>query len=515
MSFMRRDKDQAQPQAIPATTSTTPAPAQQKGGGIVGWLNDSYNGIYKILLEPSMPTRNTIYLLLLGLIIGLIWAYVIAPVQFAGANPHRLNQAAQDQWILMVGGSYSRQFYNEDETRALLNQVENPASAVERMLQDPARNDFDRAALRDVQPIASTVVGTPAPVYPGIINEIINILIPMLLIVVIVPIVALVWRMLIYPNFVAPVLGSLAESRDPALKTRNQGARADLKRLQEQNAEMKRIKKETIADVELGEPVAQVLKVFTSGRNYDEADEIELDDKFLGQCGSVIPESVEPDPVAVEVWLFDMFSTGDQNHKKLFVTETAMADPGLRARLAAESNPNDWVIAKPGAKLIIDAEKLRLQAEMLAMDLNANGRFQNFRMKVSAWQKDGKSVALPMPVSPLVSSNPAPVYSPLPATPAPAVYTSPLPTQPQPLGSFNQTRPVTPAPAPVGARPLTDYDNIAFDPPPLSAAPRPLGAPAPSFNPPPAFNQYGAFPPDEEEDVFGATGDFTPLPPRQ
>lgn len=515
MNFGRKNKD-SQPQAVPTATvpveTTTPAPRHNP---IVQYLIDSYNGIYKIVLEPSMPTKQTVILLIVGLIIGLLWGYQIAPKQFAGANPHRLNQAARDQWVLMVAGNYDRQFYNVDESARLLNQVENPTDAVNRLLASPNTNDSDRNALNQLAPIAATIAGTPAPENPGFVQDLLSgFIIPFLLILILTPILVVVWRLLIYSNFVAPVVNRIRESRDPALKARNDAARGDLKRLKEQRVELQKMKTASVADVELGDPVTQVLKVYQKGRPYDESDEIESGDDFLGQCGSVIPDSLGGDPVAVEVWLFDMFGTNTQNYKKLFVTELAANDPGVRNRLLTdeEVHAEDFVIAKPGAKIVIEAEKIRLQAELIAAEVGPSGRLDSFRMKVSAWKKDGRSVA---PVS-----APPPSFGSLMGTPAPAPTPSaaPLPTQAQPsFGSFGTPapRPLAPqplAPAPLGARPMSDYDDIDFDPPPSmpAPAPRPLGSP--DFGAPPAYS-----PPNfrtEDDDPFGNTGDFTPLPPR-
>jgi hypothetical protein len=501
MSFIRRNKD-PQPQVVPAPAA--PASEEKSGGGLIQWLKDSYNGLYKIVIEPSMPTRLTILLLLLGLLIGLVWAYRIQPPIFAGGNPNRLNQAAQDQWILMTGGNYVRRFYDVNETVALLDQVDNPAAAIDRLLQSPTLSESDREALLAIQPLAQQIGGTPTPQDPGLLNNLLTgFLVPILIIVIATPVLVVVWRMLIYPNFVAPVIMRIREARDPALRAKNAAARADLRRLQEQKAELDRIKKETIADIELGEPVTQVLKVYAKGRSYDESDEIESGDDFLGQCGSVIPESVAPDPLAVEVWLFDMFATGDQNHKKLFVTEAAAADPAIRQRLLSdpEVSPDEWVIARPGAKLVIDSEKIRLQGELTSVEVGASGRFESFRLKVSAWKKSGRSVAPAMPAT--VAAAPIPPMS------------SPLPPAPQPsapqFSGFQAPRPLqSPAPTPLGGRPMSDYNDIQFDPPPAPTAPRPLSQPG---FPPPAPG-YGTQRFTEDDDPFGNTGDFTPLPPR-
>jgi len=36
------------------------------------YLIDSYNGLYKVVLQPSMPSRGTIILLVVGLLLGML-----------------------------------------------------------------------------------------------------------------------------------------------------------------------------------------------------------------------------------------------------------------------------------------------------------------------------------------------------------------------------------------------------------------------------------------------------------
>ena len=67
---------------------------------------------------------------------------------------------------------------------------------------------------------------------------------------------------------------------------------------------------------------------------FDESYEIELESgEFLGQSGTVLAEAVDPDPVAIEVWLFDMFSS--VNIAKVFVTPQGNADPAIRSKVEA------------------------------------------------------------------------------------------------------------------------------------------------------------------------------------
>ena len=79
MSFLRRNKNSDSappPPAEPAlqvnTTQVTPASGDAKKAkapasrnpiaGIRQWIIDSYNGLYKIVLQPSMPTISFVLL---------------------------------------------------------------------------------------------------------------------------------------------------------------------------------------------------------------------------------------------------------------------------------------------------------------------------------------------------------------------------------------------------------------------------------------------------------------------
>ncbi len=520
MSLLRRNKSDSKEQAVPASTDT-PKKEAKSGGGLRQWLVDSYNGLYKIVLEPSMPSKGSVILLVVGLLIGLLWAYSVSPVVFTGANPNRLNQSAQDQWIKLVAGNYARGFYATDQAQDLIGRIDDPANAITRLLSDPNTTPSDSTALQQLQSVAQGVTGTPTPESPGFVSDLLSgWLVPALILIIGFPILTVAWKLLIQPNFVAPVVMRVQEMRNPVLKDKNDKARADLKRLQEQNQELVRMKKETVADVELGEPVTQVLKVYSKGRRFDESDEIEFGEEFLGQCGAVIPESMNDDPVAVEIWLFDMFASDDQNHKRLFLTPLASQDPALRTRLSGDPEVNlaEAAIAQAGAKVVIDSQKVRLQADMVDAQVGADGRFESFRMKITAWKKTTGRSALPVAYGTQAPVAPAPAYTPPPQpayNPPPQSYAPPPPAQ-RPMSDYDNISfdpppaapsPFPPAPSyappPPAQRPMSDYDNISFDPlpvPPQAARP-PQQA---SFSPLP--------PPGEDDDPFGGTGDFTPIP---
>lgn len=543
-------------QPVPPPAGKPPA----RRNPIVQYVVDSYNGLYKIVIEPSMPTKQTVILLIVGLIIGLIWGWVLSPVKIYDAGPNALSEAARDQWIKSIAVAHDTQtFYPADRAEALLRVVPDPSSAINRMIGDVNTEPADLAALQNIQPIANAipVAETPAVVAPGsFLETLMSLLLPILIILIATPILVVVWRLLIYDNIIAPILRGINETRNPDLRVKRIKEAEERQRIRDQRAAADALRKESDAAAaadaaagrgdNLGPAVMQALYIYSKGRSFDESSEIELKTgEFLGQCGAVIAEAVDPDPTAIEVWLFDMF---DQlNLKKVLITETAYGNPSIRAAVedSVEDPANDVIVATPGAAVILETQKLRLQAKLAALTVSPDGRFDNFNLQLQAWNKDKASapIGAPAPVAVVPSSTlfeappaPAPLPSaPLPSAPAQRPITDYDDLQFDPPPPLAAPRPAPVAPPP--ARPITDYDDIQFDPPPVAplrpASPPPAPAQRPitdyddiQFDPPPIPGGRPPAPPiqplrpsapppapgfGDEDDPFGNTGDFTPL----
>jgi len=258
--------------------------------------------------------------------------------------------------------------------------------------------------------------------------------------------------------------------------------------------------------VTLGPPVMTQISQYTKGRDYDDSFEIELGpdqgNAFLGQSGALIAEAVAPDPVAIEVWLFDMFSS--KNLNKMFVSEQAYNDPSIRGRLEGEvDNPASDLIPVPatGGELIIESDKLRLKSTMNSVQFDGNGRFESFQMQMVAYQSDAAGAPAAPPTPAPVMPTPDPFAS--PPSPAPAPQQAPSggvqPLQPPPLQMPSSPPPMQPS----NPQPL--------QPPPLQSPPP--SAPSGGLQPlaPPPLNMPSSFEDDDDDDPFGGTGDFTPL----
>lgn len=483
-------------QAVPA-----PPEGKDSGGGggplagLIQWLKDSYNGLYKIVLEPSMPTRYSVALLVVGLIIGLIWGYAVNPTTFSGANPNRLSDAAQEQWVKMVAVSVEERLNYDPATAAiLLNRIPNSDQVIERLLNDTNVPQHEKDALVSLRNITAGQPAEPAEAVnpPGLFMSLFGgWLLPSILVIIIFPICVLLWRLLIYPNIVAGLFDQFKQMTNPEYKIQKEKERKEREIMREERVARDQLAKDSAAS-DLGPPVMTQLSIYSPGRSYDESFEIELESgEFLGQSGAVISEAVDPDPIAIEVWLFDMFSS--KNIARVFITPEGNNDPSIRSRVEATvDNPaTDIIVAQPGSDIVIESDKIRLQAKMASVDFNANGRFENFRLQMLAWQKG----AAPAGAGP--AAMPPPIVPPAGAPP---------------MSDYDDIQFDPPPPPPAGAPPMSAYDDIQFDPPPAPSggqAPaaggvQPLQPPPLSMPPPPGYD-------DDDDDPFGGTGDFTPL----
>lgn len=542
MSFLRRNKDKdessglhAAPPTIDPNTGLPPPyeppdlQAEKKKDAPKGnifqrlrqYIVDSYNGLYKIVLEPSMPTKQSVLLIVLGVIIGLIFAYAIQPVEFTGASPRRMNEDAIEQWVRMVAVGYEENIaYDGPTALAVLNQLPNPKQVVANLSSSAELPPWEQDAVTNLQNIDgyNEITGTPAPQDPGLIGSALPIIVLILAILIITPILVVVWRLLIYPNIVAGIIEAIKVARNPEYRAAKEKSRKDLETLKDQKRLKEEMAKNVVADVEYGVPVMQNISIYAKGRNYDDSFAIELGEdqgnQFLGECGATIATKVGDEVQSVEFWAFDM-ATQD-NLTKMFVAPGSVNDPAVQAKLSPRvDNPQtDIAAAQPGVTHTLESSALRVQAEVVSITYNdaagtPNSGIEAMQIKVSAWHKQGAPAGAPAMPAPQA----LPDYSNIEFDPPP----------PMPSGGLKPL-----APPPAGGRSLDDYDDIEFDPPPPmpSGGLKPLAPPP--MQPPPGGNLNPLSPPpmqmpppprwddddDDDEsldDPFGGTGDFTPL----
>jgi hypothetical protein len=438
----------------------------------MGGLGGTIQGLYGVI-GPSLPKRKTILAMAAGFIIGLLWAYVISPTIFYDSDPSTLEQSFQDEWVKLLADRKAANPNRDvsDNIATLLLEVDDPVGVINRLIALPSEAENVaklQAILPEAQRAQANAAAAPSPSFLG---NLVPFIIGTLVIIVLFGIIAVVWNLVIYP---------LLEPQIRQFTKRGPVTAADAK----MQAEIQAIKDSRDAaktkavdyTATLGKPIIQKFSTYIPGRGYDDSFSIEDEnDRFLGECGASISESIGGAVTAMEVWLFDQ-NDFVRTMTGVLASPHAFTDPGIRAKL---DEKGDVVQLAPGANLILETKTLRLQARVVELTLGTgadglpNSTVERAMIEIAVWRKDAADVGAP----------PAPAAAPSYAPP-PAVI--------QPIAPMQSS----------------------YAPPPQTPAPtQPIYAPPPA---PPSYPPPGQIPPPpaprrQEDDPFGGTGDFTPI----
>lgn len=496
------------PGATQATSAGGGSPIQR----FRNWLIDTYNGLFKIVIQPQLPKPRTSLFLALAFVFGLVWAYIIVPVQFYDAGVSQLSSSQRDLYIILVAGSSEAGFYSDADVVNLIGQVENPAANVQRLINE--QSGQVQAALQSILPLAEQAgPGTPAPSPGSIITDILSFIGAIVLFVVLVNVISLVWGLLI-GGFVERFLARLRPESDE-----DRSAKATIGEMRRRKELEEQFKQESAVEVSgnpYGAPVMQRISGYIKGRAYDDSFAIEdANDMFLGECGATVAKTIGEtgELAAVEIWLFDK-EDFVRTLTKVFVSEHAYNDPMIRSELEpkVENPATDLVIARPGAVITLETDQLMMQARIADLQMGAgplppNSYFEGLTIQMQAWDKSGSVPATGAP-------PPTPAAAGLPSLDSYEI--GPPPTMPGTTQPSPASQPQSPPPAqpmqPPPMQPQSPPPAQPLQPPPMRPQSPP---PAQPMQPPPGMPGQGQpFPPEPDEDdddPFGGTGDFTPL----
>jgi len=399
--------------------------------GFKQWLIDTYNGLYVIVLKPQMPTVVTVFAIILAMLFGLFWGYVLSPVQYYDGAPHQLSQSYRDEWVKLVAAAKAANIYNDSDIQRYLQLVEDPTATVDRLI--PASGESLQQALNNLRPLLFDANGQPitgkvSPQPGSVVSDIIGIILAIIVTYILAVVISPVWRLLIRPNFVDTV-------RERFRPKTEEDARRKLEvdAIKSRRALEEEMKKQTAAagpvTNPLGAPLTQRLAIYTKGRGFDESFPIEDENNvFYGECGANISKKLGDDVAAIEVWLFDKEDFAKQM-TKIFVSEKAFSAPEIRSELDEKvDNPTaDIMIAKQGALLVVENERLLVHAKLVDLKPSAttpNSTFDGMTLQIEAWHKllrSGGAVSVPTSAPPPrpVVAVPMPVnYAPIAAVTA-------------------------------------------------------------------------------------------------
>ncbi len=326
-------------------------------------------------------------------LIGLIWAYNIAPTVFYDAHPSQLAQAWQDNWVTLVNDRYVSGNVDSAQLKQLLSVVDAPDEIATRLGLSPGIRELAGQAAPGA---------APAPVRGSLISDLTTILLHTALFGG----VAVLWQLLNgnLTGVAASVMrapGRLRWLRLPRLsRPRLRLPRLPLFRKGAVSPTARATATAAAPRARRGVygPLLRQETLYTMGMGeYDESFAIEDEyDNFLGECGAAVTETIgvnDPQVAAIEVWLFDK-EDFVRTITHVFVTQHAINDPALRARIEPKVADGEMLLAQKGATTVLDTRALRLEARIHELeygrgDLPANSHFSRLGLELLVYRKEG------------------------------------------------------------------------------------------------------------------------------
>ncbi len=372
---------------------------------------------WRVTIQRVRPRLVGLVVFVVGLVVGLVWAYAIAPVLWTNADPVHLNTSSQDEWTKMAADQYALFGPQaESHTRQILTLVGDAQAVINRLVA--ANSGTDPALVGRLEAIRPLAPGPENPELTRIQYDGIQAIAPVLLVLLILVIGAVVivlWGM--YGLTAKLIVRGLIPSRhkasdDPAMIESRQ-REAERRRLTQEAAQQRAAAMAApppLPGVPGGagvaeaappavRPVCEFVSAYLTGDDYYD-DSFSIEDEsggFLGETGAGISETIgvgAPKKVAaIEVWLFD--KNDIRTITKVIMSEHAYNDEAIRANLAPKGQA---VLARPGLPVELETQTLRIVATIRNLKygegpLPPNSYFDNLTLDIAAYPKEGASSA--------------------------------------------------------------------------------------------------------------------------
>jgi hypothetical protein len=331
--------------------------------------------------QLNKPVVVGVAALILGLLLGIFYGWVIDPVEWSDAAVSHLREDLKVDYLRMAIDSYelnkdaglANSRYSElgENADEILQAVETSPSYLE------TETIFNFRAAVQAAPSPTGVAPTEAPTAetkPGG-RSIWSTLFLVLCVVGLLALGAAVFYM-IWRNRGEGIAAMPRETR-PAM----------------QDKSTTRLASEEDLAREGEPPMVQFMASYKLGDDlFDDSFSIDSPaGEFLGECGVGISENIgvgEPKKVtAFEVWLFD--KNDIQTVTKVLMSAHAFLDEATRQRLAAKGEP---VLAEAGGESVLETQTLRLIARVVDMGygegpLPDDSFFDRLLLELAVWPK--------------------------------------------------------------------------------------------------------------------------------
>lgn len=345
-----------------------------------------------------VPKLLPVGLLLLGLILGFIWAYGLSPNVYTSAEPVNLGTTWKQEYMKQIAWQFAASG-DQDNAKKQIGSLGNGADVLATMLanQTLAADPNMGPKLQALGPFAANNPAQNAKINGGLFNSNITPLLCVVLLALLIGGPVVLNAIVPIPTLVNLVFPK--RSRDPSTVVQGLDAQRRKAVVDAQTAAAAAPQTLLPPSGVQGDPTARSMSTYLlNDDTYDDSFSIETAaGKFLGEMGGGIGKTLgsgKPKQVsAFEVWVFDAQST--LTTTKVLVSDYAFNDPGLREELSAKG---DLVLAKAGTAFLVESQSLIVQVRVVDVSYGTgnsapNSFFDRLTFEMSAWPKVGNPVS--------------------------------------------------------------------------------------------------------------------------
>jgi hypothetical protein len=333
--------------------------------------------------------------MLLGLILGFVWAYIISPMVNVASEPVHLGSSWKEEWVKQVAWQAAASG-NYDNAKTQLAYVGDAADVIRRMVDPSNPLSQDPELMARMQPLVDRVAtgeivndsAQIGKVTPNLFNSNWTPVLCVIATAILIGLPVIVNTIIPFALIFAPKskeASTVAIGQDAARRQAQQDA---IKKAQDAPAPPP-----SPAMLDRGAPVSKFVSTYVMGDDlFDDSFSIETTaSEFLGETGAGISKTIgvgDPKKVtAVEVWVFD--KNDIRTVTKVLMSEHAFGDAALKAELATKG---EAVLATPGGITLLETQTLTVQARIIDMAygsgaLPTNSFFERMSVEISAWPK--------------------------------------------------------------------------------------------------------------------------------
>lgn len=312
-------------------------------------------------------------LLVIGLALGLVWGYVIDPVDFVDATPSYLRADLQEDYLRMAIDSYR---VNPDPNLAVQRwKALGPGAQQAFTIIQSNPQKADPAIIKNYGELITKVLSSePAPVEGSGSTTIKTITLAIGVIVLL------------------GVLGYAGWYLYRLLGKRGSGEITPTMQAVEMS---RKAEKTNFEQLGLAPPITQTMTTYVLGDDlYDESFSIDTQaGEFMGEYGVGVSEAIgvgEPKKVtALEIWLFD--KNDIKTATKVLMSKHAFNDPAIRARLEPKG---ELVVVEPQSQVLLETATLQLLATVVDLEygrgpLPDDSYFERITLELAIWPRQG------------------------------------------------------------------------------------------------------------------------------